>query len=285
MSATNAIGDFDLNTIKLRKKIEFPDGTIQETAATDGNEDLAEVLAVGNDAGGLDIENVGIVTAESFNLFETGNVGTSITSIPNDGSVNFDNNDLGAGFNFLTTDALGAQHASLVIEPTQVVVEDCPLILMNNNLQFSDGTIQSTAYTGSSTLITYDTTQTQYPLTQPQFGEINISPTTVGAGLYQATIYFQLINGSNAPITFNYFNIVIGSGQQGSTFVTQDYTSDFTLANGDVTWRNVSLVFVNPIEQAISIGFAAGITSGAFVGPTPTITKISYILTKLANLP
>jgi hypothetical protein len=74
MSATNAIGDFDLNTIKLRKKIEFPDGTIQSTAATDGNEDLAEVLTVGNDADGQDILGVGTLEVNTqIQLTSAGN--------------------------------------------------------------------------------------------------------------------------------------------------------------------------------------------------------------------
>jgi hypothetical protein len=78
MSATNAIGDFDLNTIKLRKKIEFPDGTIQSTAATDGNEDLADVLLVGNDADGQDITGVGTLE-----------VNTQIQLTPAGDTVNF----------------------------------------------------------------------------------------------------------------------------------------------------------------------------------------------------
>lgn len=59
MSSSSSIGDFNLNFVKLRKPLEFADGTIQDTAYTgDGSEDLAEVLAVGNNALGQDIIGV-----------------------------------------------------------------------------------------------------------------------------------------------------------------------------------------------------------------------------------
>jgi len=75
MSASNAIGDFDLITIKLRKKIEFPDGTIQDTAYTgDGSETLAEVLAVGNNASGQDIINL-----NTLSMITAGGVPAQIT--------------------------------------------------------------------------------------------------------------------------------------------------------------------------------------------------------------
>ena len=67
MSATNSIGDFDLNLIKLRKPLEFADGTVQDTAYTgDGSETLAEVLGIGNDADGQDIDNVGTLTVDTL---------------------------------------------------------------------------------------------------------------------------------------------------------------------------------------------------------------------------
>jgi hypothetical protein len=67
MSAANAIGDFDLNAIQLRKKLEFPDGSIQTTAYTgqSGSENLQQVLADGNDAGNLGITNLGTILMTS----------------------------------------------------------------------------------------------------------------------------------------------------------------------------------------------------------------------------
>lgn len=72
-------GDFDLNVVSLRKSLMFPDGTIQDTAYTgDGSEDLAEVLAVGNNASNQDILGV-------RNL----QVNTQIQLTPAGNSVNF----------------------------------------------------------------------------------------------------------------------------------------------------------------------------------------------------
>lgn len=66
MSASSSVGDFDLNFVKLRKPLEFADGTIQDTAYTgDGNETLAEVLAVGNNASGQSILGVGALAAQT----------------------------------------------------------------------------------------------------------------------------------------------------------------------------------------------------------------------------
>lgn len=64
MSSSSIIGDFDLNLIKIRKPIEFPDLTIQGTAytGTAGVPTLEEVLAEGNDANGQDINDVGTIT-------------------------------------------------------------------------------------------------------------------------------------------------------------------------------------------------------------------------------
>lgn len=98
MSVTNSLGDFLLNTVILRKPLEFTDGTIQTTAylGASGGEDLSTVLGNGNDAGNKNITNVnnigmnGLVTQNSLTSSATQNVldGTIIatnngaTSIP-----------------------------------------------------------------------------------------------------------------------------------------------------------------------------------------------------------
>ena len=40
MSANNSVGNFNLNTVNLRKPIKFPDGTTQSTASTGGGNTL-----------------------------------------------------------------------------------------------------------------------------------------------------------------------------------------------------------------------------------------------------
>lgn len=89
MSVSSSVGDFDLNLVKLRKPLEFADGTIQDTAYTgDGSENLAEVLAVGNDALGQDILNVGNLGLDGYinqpfnNLNPTNQMDRTIITTP-----------------------------------------------------------------------------------------------------------------------------------------------------------------------------------------------------------
>lgn len=49
MSSSSSVGDFSLNTVKMRKPVQFPDGTTQTTAYTGGTgvETLEQVLTAG----------------------------------------------------------------------------------------------------------------------------------------------------------------------------------------------------------------------------------------------
>jgi hypothetical protein len=91
MSANSCVGDFDLDIVKLRKGIEFPDTTIQTTAYQGGTgiPTLEEVLLSGDDANALDIVNVGNVgigtTTPVQALDVTGDVTVS-------GNIYYDNN-------------------------------------------------------------------------------------------------------------------------------------------------------------------------------------------------
>ena len=70
MSATNSIGDFDLNLVTLRKPLEFANGTIQSTAYTGagGVPTLTEVLTAGSSASGQNISGVGTLTTSSLDV-------------------------------------------------------------------------------------------------------------------------------------------------------------------------------------------------------------------------
>jgi len=82
MSVTNSLGDFLLNTVVLRKPLEFTDGTIQTTAylGGSGGEDLSTVLTNGNNAGNQNITNLnnigmnGLVTQNNLVVSATQNV-------------------------------------------------------------------------------------------------------------------------------------------------------------------------------------------------------------------
>lgn len=77
MCDTNAIGDFDLNLVKIRKPLEFPDATIQSTAYTGGAgvPTLEEVLLSDNDANGEDIIGVGLIQFDDLTTQTTAYTG------------------------------------------------------------------------------------------------------------------------------------------------------------------------------------------------------------------
>lgn len=70
MSYTNSTGDFSLDILKLRKGLEFPNGSIQETAYTGsgGIPTLEEVLVAGDNADGLSIMNVNVLEAKVVDI-------------------------------------------------------------------------------------------------------------------------------------------------------------------------------------------------------------------------
>lgn len=121
MSVASSVqkGDFDLDVISLRKPLEFPDGTIQNTAYSgDGSEDLAEVLGIGNDALGQDILGVGVLE-----------VNTQIQLLPTGNTVNF------AGE--INQVALGASFAGNQMLPTIITSNagqgSTPALIVSDN--------------------------------------------------------------------------------------------------------------------------------------------------------
>lgn len=119
MSASSSVGDFDLNLVKLRKPLEFADGTIQDTAYTgDGSETLAEVLAIGNNASNQDILGVG-------NL----QVNTQIQLTPTGNSVNFSGE--------INQVALGLLYSGNQMQPTLITSNQgqsaTPALILSDN--------------------------------------------------------------------------------------------------------------------------------------------------------
>ena len=86
MSANNSVGNFNLNTVNLRKPIKFPDGTTQNTAYTgsSGIPTLSNVLSSGNNAGGLGITNVGDISMAAGNEILQNPASTLILSSGNE---------------------------------------------------------------------------------------------------------------------------------------------------------------------------------------------------------
>lgn len=91
MSATGSIllEDASINSVRIRKPLVFPDGTTQTTAYTGDNVvTLQEALTAGNSAGGLNISNVGTLTANAVQTPSL-QVSTQIQLTPSGNTANF----------------------------------------------------------------------------------------------------------------------------------------------------------------------------------------------------
>lgn len=367
MSATNSIGDFDLNLVTLRKPLEFANGTIQSTAyqGAGGVPTLTEVLTAGNNAGNKTINNLNslnctavnavglfasdkiIVTGDSgfitisrsngsqinqssLNIVETTsstaikfspragnntwnplvqnndaviastglgtpltlavqNVGSTMTNglrITNTfvqcgagGTSDAPSNNITIDGNTNTTTLTGT---SLNVNNTNVEFTSLTPPKFDGGIKFADNTIQTTASVPSTSVALYNNSGNLFSLTQPTWNVSNLYPVTISTGVYQATVFFQLLNASLAPITFDYFNIIINGGVSN---IAKDSSPNWSLKNGDDIYRNTSLVFVSNSTQSVSLQLQSNITSGAFSGTAPTVQIFSYLLTKIASYP
>jgi hypothetical protein len=256
MSATNAIGDFDLNTIKLRKKIEFPDGTIQDTAYTgDGSEDLAEVLAIGNDADGQDILGVGTLEVNTqIELTPSGNTVNFLGDI-NQVAVGtiFNGNQLqptlinsGAGssttIGLQVNDISGTQGLSILPNATNNVYN--PIVNANDVLVVANSTTQSLA-------ICCD------------------SATTNGIRVSDTSMVMGVGGNADTPTSNIIFNnpantIVANTGSGGMTIQSADISATPTLKVKETTNNNALLIIphsdggqYNPLDTNTAIEMVA----------------------------
>jgi hypothetical protein len=152
MSASNAIGDFDLNNVSLRKPLKFPDGTIQNTAVPT----LAEVLTADNDADGRDIVGVNVLSMESAGGFPA-QIAQNAFAVTTNNILNTtiiaDDNSAGQAFTLQVLDATTSQ--SIYLNASSANDAQNPITEAN------DATIIGViADTGRNLTITNDSTTT-----------------------------------------------------------------------------------------------------------------------------
>lgn len=141
-SLTNTV-PFSLDEINLRKKLVFPDGTIQSTAYTGavGGPTLAEVLADGNSANFLSIDDLAGVTiadvaGNNFSLIDQSGVVLQIGSGNLSGSIS-------SSITLSATDGAGVTATAVTIANAAVTV--VPLLDVTSIRFPTDNSIQTQA--------------------------------------------------------------------------------------------------------------------------------------------
>lgn len=263
MCDTNAIGDFDLNLVKIRKPLEFPDATIQSTAYTGGAgvPTLEEVLLSDNDANGEDIIGVGSIQFDDLTTQTTAYLG-----VPNLAAVL----------------AVGNSAGSLAI--TNAGQISC------SQVQFPDLSIQQTS-APITRWLSYSSNGTNIPVTNSAGGLdpaiIYASPTLALAGQYQLSAYIKiqttgtvenlLLTQSPLATTGTLSSNVISTNQYINTAATYTplgagvYLANWimpittTVANTAVNvlltgyWENTgTLQVINGYYQLTYLGFSTG---------------------------
>lgn len=201
MSSSSSVGEFNLDTVSVRKPLEFPDGTVQSTAYTGGTgvETLEDVLTAGNNANGLSINNVGSVyinnqttaTAPQPDLQVVTSNGFGLFVVPNCSNDAY-NPIVGNGDVVLTSSG------NKIVTVTTSSTSTCGLRILPSSLTIGCGGTLSTPSQG----ITFNTTPDTMTLL---YNNLSIStgalPNTTGssAGLYLPVN----INGVNYKIPLN----------------------------------------------------------------------------------
>lgn len=258
MCDTNAIGDFDLNLVKIRKPLEFPDATIQSTAYTGGAgvPTLEEVLLSDNDANGEDIIGVGLIQFDDLTTQTTAYLG-----VPNLAAVL----------------AVGNSAGSLAI--TNAGQISC------TQVQFPDLSIQQTS-APITRWLAYSSDATDYPLTNSSITStpsvIYTSPTLALAGQYQLCAVLK-ITTDGSPTNLLLREQPLATSGTISTNDTQlaqyiDMTATFASIGAFeyfATWTmNITTTVANSVVTASLRAYWAG-------GGTVTLTNGSYQLTYL----
>lgn len=182
-SLTNTV-PFSLDEINLRKKLVFPDGTIQSTAYTGsaGGTTLAEVLADGNSANFLSIDDLtGVTIADvagnNFSLIDQSGVILQIGSGNLSGSIS-------SQITLSATDGAGASAVAVTIDNTAVTV--VPLLDVTS-IRYPDGSIQTAGTRDIQAL----TTSTTFVLTSGTSHIIYSTSSALPPGSYGISGYVQ----------------------------------------------------------------------------------------------
>lgn len=230
MSSSNSIGDFDLNVVKIRKPLEFPDGTIQSTAGGGGgNQNLQQVLTTGNNAGGLSMTNIATINGSAYPP-ATSNIQQVLTAGNDAGALSI--------LNLNDVDCNSVQGKPY--PPTLGFVMGSGAIASANLDMDNFAIIDVATINGSA-----------YPPSTPNLSAVMTAGNTASTSL----------NMSNNDIT-NVNNMVLNTLQTGQFGLTGTMASNINMNNNNIT--NVALINGSaypPSTPTLSAVMTAGATA------------------------
>lgn len=305
MSASNAIGDFDLNVVRLRKPL-LSSAAYLESVSIEPN----PTLVVGDVVSGSRLFVIPSANAENYNpVTQTGD-----ELIVADGDLNGET---------LTLTSYSETNSGVRIQPTSVTMGaggelavpdfyfqsnggdknyikgNCAMLgtldLASNDIanvsqiEFDDGSVQTTAYTGGSggvSLVYNNTTPVTTPLTDPA-----INPSTdivihsfgvLPVGMYSLAVAWDLEN--NQINTLEFREVILTAQQSDITTYPRDFYPNVTLTQGGDSVEASSL-FQLSMDGATSltVRFASYVSSGVYSSGVANFKVNSISLIKLTN--
>jgi hypothetical protein len=300
-SLTNTV-PFSLDEINLRKKLVFPDGTIQTTAYTGAvaGATLAEVLADGNDANFLSIDNLaGVTICDTLgtifsSIFQSGNqliIGSAIAGATPNSDLKL-SVTTGAG---LTSTAIDIAVAGVTIYPPVTFDDALPPVAPNavqpastdsSNKMPTTAWVQTAivsrpAFVGFITNITPVAISNGY--SAPTSNTVITLPTLASVGQYiiQFTISLEFAGTVDNPVCRESFLPVLG------TQISGDYTVPYQYPNVDAIFSFLGTgVYISgsmvvntllPNVAGLVISLECAWTNSGTVTAQNSTTMVSYL--------
>ena len=300
-SLTNTV-PFSLDEINLRKKLVFPDGTIQSTAYTGAvaGATLAEVLADGNDADFQSIDNLaGVTICDTLgtifsSIFQSGNtliLGSSFVGATPNSEIGITTTN-GAGLNVT---AMNIQVAGVTIVPpvtfNSTVPPTAPLAVQpvstNSSNQMPTTAWVQSAIVSRPAFIGFIDNVTPVAISNgysaPTSNTVITLPTLAVAGEYliQFTISLEFVGTVDNPVCRETFIPVLG------TQISGDYTVPYQYPNVDAVFNFLGTgVFITgsmvvntllPNVAGLVISLECAWTNTGTVTAQNSTTMVSYL--------
>lgn len=177
MCDTNAIGDFDLNLVKIRKPLEFPDESVQSTAYTGagGVPTLNEVLVAGSSANNLDITEVGRIECDEIQFSNDLTIQTTAAPITRWLAYSESVSSIS-----LTDSSISSSPVTIYTSPTLALAGQyqlCAVLKLTTDGTATNLLLREQPVAFSGTLSNNDTQLVQYINTDAFFPSISAYPT------------------------------------------------------------------------------------------------------------